>query len=62
MHNDTFLDTREADKQDPTPLTFHGMLFAPPRETKPPGGFPTLHLIYGGPGVQLVRGACLRNL
>ena len=45
-----------------TPLTFHGMLFTPPLETKPPQGFPTLHLVYGGPGVQFVRGVCLRNL
>ncbi|KAL5964644.1 Dipeptidyl peptidase 8 [Taenia solium] len=45
-----------------TALTFHGMLFTPPPETRPPHGFPTLHLVYGGPGVQLVRGICLRNL
>nr|CDS22418.1 Dipeptidyl peptidase 9 [Echinococcus granulosus] len=45
-----------------TALTFHGMLFTPPPETRPPRGFPTLHLVYGGPGVQLVRGVCLRNL
>ncbi|VDM34194.1 unnamed protein product [Hydatigera taeniaeformis] len=45
-----------------TALTFHGMLFTPPPETRPTQGFPTLHLVYGGPGVQLVRGVHLRNL
>ncbi|KAL5105663.1 Dipeptidyl peptidase 8 [Taenia crassiceps] len=45
-----------------TALTFHGMLFTPPPDTRPPHGFPTLHFVYGGPGVQLVRGICLRNL
>nr|CDS26341.1 Dipeptidyl peptidase 9 [Hymenolepis microstoma] len=43
-------------------VTFYGMLFTPPPSTKPPQGFPTLHLVYGGPGVQIVRGLCLKTL
>ncbi|VDN96647.1 unnamed protein product [Rodentolepis nana] len=43
-------------------ITYYGMLFTPQPSTKPPQGFPTLHLVYGGPGVQIVRGLCLKNL
>ncbi|BHF84190.1 dipeptidylpeptidase [Sparganum proliferum] len=43
-------------------LTLYGLLFTPNIRPPPPTGFPTLHLVYGGPGVQLVRGSCTRSL
>nr|VZI19435.1 unnamed protein product [Spirometra erinaceieuropaei] len=43
-------------------LTLYGLLFTPNTRPPPPTGFPTLHLVYGGPGVQLVRGSCTRSL
>ncbi|KAF8561711.1 hypothetical protein P879_08105 [Paragonimus westermani] len=33
----------------------YGLLFTPDMPT-PPNGFPTVHYVYGGPGVQLVQG------
>uniref|UniRef100_A0A5K3FJA9 Dipeptidyl peptidase 9 n=2 Tax=Mesocestoides corti TaxID=53468 RepID=A0A5K3FJA9_MESCO len=58
----TFLDPHDAESSPAQPLTFYGMLFTPPIATRPSNGFPTIHLVYGGPGVQFVRGACFRNL
>uniref|UniRef100_A0A0X3P3G4 Dipeptidyl peptidase 9 n=1 Tax=Schistocephalus solidus TaxID=70667 RepID=A0A0X3P3G4_SCHSO len=43
-------------------LTLYGLLFTPNTRPPPPTGFPTVHLVYGGPGVQLVRGSCIRSL
>lgn len=33
----------------------YGLLYVPDGAV-PPGGFPTIHFVYGGPGVQLVQG------
>lgn len=55
MMSYTFQDTNDS-------VTYYGMLFTPPLCTKPPQGFPTLHLVYGGPGVQIVRGLCSKSL
>ncbi|OON18734.1 hypothetical protein X801_05408, partial [Opisthorchis viverrini] len=33
----------------------YGLLFTP-KQPKPAGGYPTVHFVYGGPGVQLVLG------
>lgn len=39
----------------------YGLLYLP-RQPPPPGGFPTIHYVYGGPSIQLVRGAYSKSL
>ncbi|GAA55566.1 dipeptidyl-peptidase 9 [Clonorchis sinensis] len=50
-----FSDSPVAKPPQQSSTYLYGLLFTP-KQSKPAGGYPTVHFVYGGPGVQLVLG------